>query len=230
MNCRICNCELISKLNCTQNQLKSSNFICRICNNKRILEYRKKYSPIVGLWFWNYPYIINDKKSSRKCINKKNSIIKICTSCGIELNIENTYKYGLEHGSYICRVCRLEYCKTHRLKNREINLKKKREYKLKRKEIIFEQYKTRKTKIKFEVLNHYSNGTMQCACCGEKYIEFLSIDHVAGGGSKHRKKIKVGDFYFWLIKNNFPTGYRVLCMNCNSSIGFHGYCPHEREL
>src|SRR5262245_47553294 len=33
---------------------------------------------------------------------------------------------------------------------------------------------------------HY--GT-ECACCGETHIEFLGIDHINGGGHKHRKEI-----------------------------------------
>lgn len=41
----------------------------------------------------------------------------------------------------------------------------------------------------------------------------LSIDHIKGGGNKHLKLIK-GNLYNWLIKNNFPTGFQTLCMNC----------------
>jgi hypothetical protein len=32
--------------------------------------------------------------------------------------------------------------------------------------------------------------------------------------------------YAYLIRNNFPEGYRVLCHNCNQSLGYFGYCPH----
>ena len=78
------------------------------------------------------------------------------------------------------------------------------------------------------VFTHYSGGTPKCACsgCNEKFFEFLCIDHVNGGGNKHRKTIS-GSIYPWLIKNNFPPGYRVLCHNCNSAYGFFGYCPHN---
>lgn len=80
------------------------------------------------------------------------------------------------------------------------------------------------------VFRHY--GT-ECACCGVSNWEFLTIDHVNGGGNKHRREIGVhsGDaFYVWLIKNNYPEGFRTLCMNCNTSYGFHGYCPHNTTL
>ena len=75
------------------------------------------------------------------------------------------------------------------------------------------------------VVNHYSNGTSSCSCCDEKYIEFLTVDHINGGGVAHRKSIK-GNFYHWLIANNFPDGFRILCMNCNFSLGKFKYCPH----
>ncbi len=75
---------------------------------------------------------------------------------------------------------------------------------------------------KEQVLNHYGN---RCTCCGENHIEFLTIDHINGDGAKHRKETN-GHTYKWLIDNNFPEGFRVLCFNCNCSLGFHGYCPH----
>lgn len=36
-----------------------------------------------------------------------------------------------------------------------------------------------------------------------------------------------GHFYGWLIREEFPEGYRVLCLNCNFSHGVFGYCPHQ---
>ena len=36
------------------------------------------------------------------------------------------------------------------------------------------------------VIDHYSNGKNCCACCNEKIYEFLTIDHLNGGGTKHR--------------------------------------------
>lgn len=69
----------------------------------------------------------------------------------------------------------------------------------------------------------------RCVCCDETAIEFLSIDHIGGGGNKHRKSLGIRNIYPWLIKNKFPKGFRILCMNCNTSRGFYGYCPHESE-
>lgn len=76
-------------------------------------------------------------------------------------------------------------------------------------------------------LIHYGGDPPKCDCCGERIIEFLTIDH---NGIKPDKKFRSGDnLYGWLIKNNFPKGFRVLCLNCNHHIGHYGWCPHERE-
>lgn len=84
-------------------------------------------------------------------------------------------------------------------------------------------------RIKLEVLSHYGGSPPRCACCGEVFIEFLCIDHINGGGAVHRRKLKKWGvhFYAWLRKNKFPEGFRVLCHNCNMSIGAYGYCPHD---
>lgn len=74
-------------------------------------------------------------------------------------------------------------------------------------------------------------GGYRCVCpgCDATESEFLSIDHIKGGGHQHRREIGIGaNFFVWLRKNNYPPGYRVLCHNCNQARGFYGYCPHER--
>lgn len=68
----------------------------------------------------------------------------------------------------------------------------------------------------------------KCACCSEDRIEFLAIDHINGGGRKHRKSIGGRNFYRWVRDSGFPGDFRVLCHNCNMSLGFYGYCPHNR--
>lgn len=84
--------------------------------------------------------------------------------------------------------------------------------------------------IKCAVLKGYGNT---CACCMEPRVEFLTVDHMKGDGKKHRLEVSGGNggtqFYRWLIKNQFPKGFRVLCINCNFSFGMYGYCPHEKE-
>lgn len=78
-------------------------------------------------------------------------------------------------------------------------------------------------------------GGRFCACCGESHLEFLSIDHIDGGGSKHRKEIRGNprdgkNLYLWLKNNKYPPGFGVLCMNCNFAKGhFKDGCPHNKE-
>lgn len=68
-----------------------------------------------------------------------------------------------------------------------------------------------------------------CFCCGETSYEFLSIDHVYGGGTKHVKSIG-GTYAFmkFLDQNHKSIDFRILCHNCNMARGIYGYCPHER--
>lgn len=80
---------------------------------------------------------------------------------------------------------------------------------------------------KLKVLIHYGGNPPKCVCCGESHIEFLTIDHY---NIKIDKKHRSGDnLYGWIIRNNFPEGFRVLCLNCNFAIGHYGRCPHEDE-
>ena len=62
------------------------------------------------------------------------------------------------------------------------------------------------------VFNHYGNV---CARCGFSDYRALSIDHINGGGTKHRKETGDGSsFYEWLVARNYPDGFQTLCMNC----------------
>jgi len=95
---------------------------------------------------------------------------------------------------------------------------------------------THRRRLKLDVLRHYSFGEMKCACCGDDHVEFLTIDHIDGGGADHRRSLGKGNiahgggsFYPWLARNGYPPGYRVLCQNCNFSMGVFGYCPHAFE-
>lgn len=72
----------------------------------------------------------------------------------------------------------------------------------------------------------------KCACCSIDQKEFLAIDHTNGGGSADRKKYGgngsgTNRYYMWLLEQK-REGYRVLCHNCNASLGHYGYCPHAK--
>lgn len=93
-----------------------------------------------------------------------------------------------------------------------------------------ERINLRNKNKRLEILNYYSNGAMRCMCpgCTISTLEFLTIDHINGGGNIHRRQIGNGNVYSWLKRKGFPTGFRVLCYNCNLALGHYGYCPHMR--
>jgi hypothetical protein len=155
---------------------------------------------------------------------------------------------GCERKHYAKGLCHLHYCREHKSAWQETkrrymgaynNLPEVRErYKKymkvycstpKYKESERQRSKKRYTEDKKIILEHYGGNPPKCACCGESRYEFLSIDHINGGGRQHRKTVHARSFYLWLIKNNFPEEYRILCFNCNCARGFFGYCPHEKE-
>ena len=117
-----------------------------------------------------------------------------------------------------------EYKRNYFKRWKENNIDRVNQYRLKSRDKDKERCKRWRDINKINVINHYGG---KCKCCGETRIEFLTIDHIFGNGNKHRKKVGGGSvFYRWLIKNNLPVGYRVLCYNCNCAIGYFGYCPH----
>jgi hypothetical protein len=76
-----------------------------------------------------------------------------------------------------------------------------------------------------EILAAYGG---HCVCCGESTPEFLSIDHINGGGSAHRRSIN-RYIYRFLKETGFPKNeFRLLCYNCNMARAKYGTCPHER--
>lgn len=60
------------------------------------------------------------------------------------------------------------------------------------------------------MLTHY--GT-KCQCCGEKQVEFLTIDHINNDGNKHRKETNYSNIYSWLRQNDYPK-QRTKIVHC----------------
>jgi hypothetical protein len=74
--------------------------------------------------------------------------------------------------------------------------------------------------LRRELLSAY--GGLECKCCGETFLEFLTLDHVEGGGTKHRRESGLAgvNLYVQLKREGFPDPhlYRVLCSNCNFAL------------
>lgn len=84
--------------------------------------------------------------------------------------------------------------------------------------------------LKTRVMSYYSNGTPRCACCGTTYMSHLTIDHVENNGAEHRTNIGRTSLHRWLAVNNYPTGFQVLCANCNLAKEIDGQCFCQSAL
>lgn len=147
-----------------------------------------------------------------------------CPKCQRELpltpeNFHRNNRIARGFHSY-CRTCRNEARKNWSDGDKE---KRRLECKFRKRE--------RSYALRMRILSHYGGTPPRCACCGETRYEFMAIDHVNGGGSKHSKSISSNreGLYRWIVNNNFPPMFRVLCHNCNMAIGFYGECPHQWE-
>jgi hypothetical protein len=116
-------------------------------------------------------------------------------------------------------------------------------YRRHRKEILAELRRRRKEEPGFAKRQSQQSGVSNrklrskimdalgriCACCGETTPEFLTIDHIRGGGRQHRLRVKSQhSMYVDIIKRGIPKDeFRTLCMNCNFAYGHWGRCPHN---
>lgn len=125
----------------------------------------------------------------------------------------------------LCRCGRKRYKKN---KSCRICIERGRKWLRENKEYSDQLDAKYRLRIRNTVFDHYGR---RCACCDAGHFWWLTIDHINGGGNKHRKEVKAGGnaFYVWLIKNNFPEEFRTLCYNCNCSRGHQGCCPCESE-
>jgi len=130
------------------------------------------------------------------------------TKAHTEFNKHRSEKDGYQP---LCRVCQCASNKKYR--DKDIHT-----YRIKQREKLY--------KIRQEVLDAYGNV---CSCCGEHRSEFIAIDHTYGGGNRERKAEKGRKIYWKVRQQGFPKEYRLLCHNCNTSMGIWGYCPHELE-
>ena len=94
----------------------------------------------------------------------------------------------------------------------------------------------RRRDLTLEVYSHYSKVISKsdvpvCACvgCGEKHIEFLTLDHINGRKSmNHDPSLKAEKLCRRLKRDSYPKGIQVLCWNCNSAKSNKPFCPvHE---
>lgn len=117
-----------------------------------------------------------------------------------------------------------------RKNNPEMYLKQKRRWYYRHREDALARLKAKKASQRRQVLEHYGGTPPTCSCCGESNYAFLTLEHLNGGGTKHRKSVGPSNLMASIIKEGFPAGYGVLCYNCNCAKAFTGICPHAYEL
>lgn len=144
---------------------------------------------------------------------------KWCNKCGqwkghSEFYRRNTVKDGLQSN---CKACVLKWRNEDYRKRPGIEERHR------------EAARRSNAKTRLQVIEAYGG---KCVCCGESEPKFLSIDHVNGGGCRHREEIGDGGQKIarFLKKNGYPKdGFQLLCFNCNCAKGFFGVCPHQTQ-
>ena len=139
-------------------------------------------------------------------------------------NLEGARKYGREwhrNNPIKSKAQGKRYYHSHKAERKANSIQwieKNRERYLKQQVQYNKDNAEKKYKIRFAnrmvVLSYYSLESYPiCAKCGEKEIGFLEIDHVKGviekDGRGGHALVK------YIIDNNFPENYQVLCTNCN---------------
>ena len=138
--------------------------------------------------------------------------LSFCMDCEQVLSFDEFTKKGNKRPYSYCRACVRKQNAYHRPRHRVAKNASAR---------------ADRAKLRLEVLRHYSGSEIPyCKCCGESHSEFLALDHIYGGGNKHKKEVK--HIYKWSKRNGYPPIFRVLCHNCNQALGAYGYCPHNK--
>jgi hypothetical protein len=139
-------------------------------------------------------------------------------------NLEDARKYGREwhrNNPIKSKAQGKRYYHSHKVERKANSvqwIEKNRERYLNQQVEYNKDNSERKYEIRFAdrmvVLSYYSIEPYPiCARCGEKEIGFLEIDHIKGviedDGRGGNALVK------YIINNNFPENYQVLCTNCN---------------
>ena len=130
----------------------------------------------------------------------KKSSLKRCRKCGVILTTENWKIYDKNHSSYMCIECRKLKDKRYYITSPDYHKKQLGRYHMRRSAVIF----------------HYGN---QCKICGEDDYTKLTIDHINGGGSQHRREMTTSITDYLYNNSVDRDGYQILCYNCNCSKG-----------
>jgi len=149
----------------------------------------------------------------------------ICRACKQDLLLEEMVRDTRRKNGHdsICLVCHRKRQSIWRKKNRDSHREYARRWSKENKDHRNTSHRVYLKRLRKEALEFYGR---KCVCCGEDHPEFLAFDHIHGNGKVHRGNTGAANFLRRLLKKKDPE-IRILCHNCNMSLGFYGYCPHE---
>src|SRR3990167_11182501 len=125
-------------------------------------------------------------------------MIKLCTRCKKEKPVsefrvskkKNYQQKEIERSAVWCRVCENEAASKYYYSHKEQCLRANKEWAKRNVEKTLEFGRRRNRKYRMELLQAYGGKDPKCACCGESELKFLCLDHINGGGGKHRKELR----------------------------------------
>lgn len=193
--------------------------VCKICKAIKSKNYYKE----------------NESRIKKRIRNYRIRNIEKIKLKGKAFRTKNKERLKIEKQKYLNKnkekisIKRKEYQKKNKKK---LSVKKKKYWKENKEELsakkkiyrtinavrIAEVKKLGEIRVRLGALRQYSNGKLCCALCKETNLSFLCLDHIEGGGTRHRKlnsSVKGKGVYWWVKKNNYPPIFRVLCYNCN---------------
>ncbi len=160
-----------------------------------------------------------------------------CLDCKKDLP-ESEFHFHRGRPRPACIACWKIRCSDEYKRNKAHRIKRAIERKRENPERTSEHGRTRRMKLKMAAFVAYSiNGIPECACCKNKILIHLTIDHINENGAEHRREINKGRkssnhgysggcrTYIWLKQNGYPSGFQVLCFNCNFAKHNLGSCP-----
>lgn len=163
-------------------------------------------------------------RNRKKCASK-GSKVKACSTCGIVKPLSEFWRERSKPDGRKarCAACSLISNKASYDKNPSSRVASTAKWRSSNPGRFNTYMAERRQRIKVDLVTGYGG---KCTCCGETAIEFLTLEHLNGGGRAHRAAKDSLAIFNEVIKAGFPNEYTILCMNCNFAKRFGKECPH----
>lgn len=164
-------------------------------------------------------------------------LVKTCTRCQRELPLSEFYQFQRSDRLRPSTSARCDDCRSaERAERYWADPERAREAAIAWRKRNAQRNRHRATEyrriLRDAALQVYGGNPPSCACCGVAYPPFLCLDHVDGGGNRHRLSIggkTSSPIWKWLRDQGYPPGFRVLCWNCNAALAMFGTCVHRDQ-